>query len=562
MAIGAVFSPVISLNGSGLDSVANPVDFTHEPEPILTNMGRPNLSDLRKACHELRQQYKLLYKLHDYVRQMNTYQGQLQKAQARLAEGKLKKLYTKPCALECGHMFCQTCLVSWFRIKKKCPTCRKAVERRPVVMFDVQTQVDALKKLEEVRPCELDPTVAVSLNSLFTQIKDQPELMRNLFNTHTSDTEDPSGKKELTNVLTVIKSLSGNENTNTVNASTTSLENTCSSAVNKGKAPAKDPWEGLFSESLSAPRTAASGSGMCIICGAPPQFCRECLDTGNGTILPSVYRELRTSPYPPAPLPTQSTLPPVAPPEHLHGRRLNNAHYRYSRFPIDLQTLLEYGLYDNPDDLEDEEEDYADEDYDMDERYSYDDSDTDNIPYYFDDSANDELNDALGVSTVYHDDTWYEGHSDNHPTDTIRSRQPVIRAPRASNPIPTTAPATTTPNRVRSAATSRSTQTASIRQNSTNRPTIVAPSGSSRTRRSTQAMGQVISDEARTFMFSGTPSISTRATPASYSMARPPASNPVIGSYWVGNTTTTRPRESSRRSSRRSRQRAATGGNH
>ncbi|KAJ1957413.1 E3 ubiquitin ligase [Dispira parvispora] len=542
------------------------IDIPSEVPPGSSSYGSaasPN--DLRKACHELRQQYILLYKLHDHVRQMKSYQSQVHQAHTKLTEGYTcavcTDLYTKPCALECGHMFCQTCLVSWFQVNKMCPTCRKDVVRRPVIMFDVQTQVDALKSLEEVRPSELDPTAAVSLHSLFAQVNDQPELMRNLFSTHTTDTEDPSGRKELTNVLAAVKSLSDRENGNGVKSSTTPLGDTCTSAANKGKAPVKDPWEGLFSEPSSAPPTVLDGSGDCLLCGDPALLCRACIESTGGIEFPRPFPQPRGLSDPRIPAPSQNTLSPPTILENEQPNRLLNTRPNASSVVADLQMLIRYGIYDRRDSFGGSVEYVTDENDDTDESYSYHGSDTDSIPDYFDEYDTDDTNSALGVSHFYPAYARYQRHSDDYPEDTFWARQRGIHTPRASNPSVTTAPTTTTPSRVRSAATSQSTQTASSRYSSTNRPTAAVSSTSSRTWRSTPRVGEITSSGSRPFLTSDTRPTFTHATLPSFSMTSSSANNPALGNYQARNTTTSRPREPNRRSGRRSRQRARTGGN-
>jgi E3 ubiquitin-protein ligase RNFT1 len=37
----------------------------------------------------------------------------------------VKKLLTNSTALECNHIFCNTCISEWFSREKTCPICRK-----------------------------------------------------------------------------------------------------------------------------------------------------------------------------------------------------------------------------------------------------------------------------------------------------------------------------------------------------------------------------------------------------------------------------------------------------
>jgi hypothetical protein len=50
-----------------------------------------------------------------------------------------------PMAIECGHIFCYSCLKSCFRTsKKKCPTCKKGVTHKPNLVLCLKTYVETL----------------------------------------------------------------------------------------------------------------------------------------------------------------------------------------------------------------------------------------------------------------------------------------------------------------------------------------------------------------------------------------------------------------------------------
>ncbi|KAF8416700.1 hypothetical protein EV426DRAFT_709585 [Tirmania nivea] len=64
---------------------------------------------------------------------------------------KLKKCVTcvicqdllfEPYSLQCGHVFCYTCLLDWFHHKKTCPECRAVVDRQPASAYLVRDMID------------------------------------------------------------------------------------------------------------------------------------------------------------------------------------------------------------------------------------------------------------------------------------------------------------------------------------------------------------------------------------------------------------------------------------
>ncbi|KAK9364018.1 hypothetical protein V1504DRAFT_437182 [Lipomyces starkeyi] len=64
-------------------------------------------------------------------------------------------LMFEPCVIACGHSFCYTCLLEWFRRHKTCPSCRLLVNTRPTISFQIKETVDNLiDKLELVVPTE------------------------------------------------------------------------------------------------------------------------------------------------------------------------------------------------------------------------------------------------------------------------------------------------------------------------------------------------------------------------------------------------------------------------
>ncbi|KAJ8099192.1 hypothetical protein POJ06DRAFT_256278 [Lipomyces tetrasporus] len=64
-------------------------------------------------------------------------------------------LMFEPCVIACGHSFCYSCLLEWFRRHKTCPSCRLRVSARPTISFQIKDNVDSLvDKLELVAPTE------------------------------------------------------------------------------------------------------------------------------------------------------------------------------------------------------------------------------------------------------------------------------------------------------------------------------------------------------------------------------------------------------------------------
>ncbi|KAK9371238.1 hypothetical protein V1509DRAFT_614021 [Lipomyces kononenkoae] len=64
-------------------------------------------------------------------------------------------LMFEPCVVACGHSFCYTCLLEWFKRHKTCPSCRLVVNMRPAISFQIKETVDSLvEKLELVAPTE------------------------------------------------------------------------------------------------------------------------------------------------------------------------------------------------------------------------------------------------------------------------------------------------------------------------------------------------------------------------------------------------------------------------
>ncbi|KAK9234377.1 hypothetical protein V1525DRAFT_413259 [Lipomyces kononenkoae] len=64
-------------------------------------------------------------------------------------------LMFEPCVIACGHSFCYTCLLEWFKRHKTCPSCRLVVTTRPTISFQIKETVDSLvEKLELVVPTE------------------------------------------------------------------------------------------------------------------------------------------------------------------------------------------------------------------------------------------------------------------------------------------------------------------------------------------------------------------------------------------------------------------------
>ncbi|KAK9466229.1 hypothetical protein V1512DRAFT_264162 [Lipomyces arxii] len=59
-------------------------------------------------------------------------------------------LMFQPCVISCGHTFCYSCLLEWFKRKKTCPSCRLRVATRPAISLEIKSTVQML-----IDNCEL-----------------------------------------------------------------------------------------------------------------------------------------------------------------------------------------------------------------------------------------------------------------------------------------------------------------------------------------------------------------------------------------------------------------------
>lgn len=65
-----------------------------------------------------------------------------------------RETFLKPYTLQCSHTFCKRCIMSWTKLRKSCPTCRKLLTRQPVYNMTLDKVMQVVLKKQSVEEQE------------------------------------------------------------------------------------------------------------------------------------------------------------------------------------------------------------------------------------------------------------------------------------------------------------------------------------------------------------------------------------------------------------------------